>query len=114
MDPLRYMSQARYRIEKMRVFLLDKSENVIDNPHYLRHYLFEFGVNYPLTFKDIDTLENFHIFRTQNLFCRSIYKSYNDIIEECEIDNTFTQINYQTTPDGVYEFSLREFVLRVS
>ena len=109
MDQDIYYEQARYRINKMRVFLLNKNEEIISNSNQS----IKIGVRYPLIFNDIDREKNHHIFRSQKFFCRSIYKTYGNIIEQCEIDVNFNKINYQTTPDGMYEFILMVILLNI-
>ena len=66
MDPTDFYSQWRYRIRNMGVLLIDKSNQVIENPNGQ----FRFEITYPLIFNDTDSYKNVHTFSSRHFFCR--------------------------------------------
>ena len=78
MDPIDYKNQWRFRITKMRVYLLDNSKNIMPNNV---SEAFKIGITYPFIFNDIDKKKVTHTFRAQYWYCRSFYQVYNECLD---------------------------------
>ena len=79
MDPKNYALQWRYRINKMGVYLLDKSGMVIPNNSTQN---FKMQITYPLIFNDTDSTKTSYTFSARHFICRYIL--------ELGIDNFFS------------------------
>ena len=102
-----YRSRWRYRIEKMRIYLLNASQSVIPNPDSFTSGYY-FGIRYPLIFKNLDSSLNAHIFKAPHFFCYSMFKRdgqiETDIGEQCEVRSG---VGVQPSPDGTFRLELK-------
>ena len=101
-----YYSRWRYRIEKMRIYLVDASQKVIPNPNTFTSGYY-FGIRYPLIFKNLDSSLNAHTFKAPHFFCYSMFKRHGlidpDIGEQCEVRGG---VGVQPSPDGIFRLEL--------
>ena len=107
MKPSQYEEFWRHRIKKMRIYLLEENNKVINN------YV-EFGsgffiqVNYPMTFYDRDRFGRVHLFGAHPFECRSTYLREDDFQEDCEMSEEFDiqKYIYAPSPNGTFTFTL--------
>ena len=107
MEYPKYEDQWRYRITKIRVFLLDNSSNIIPN----ENGDYKVGLAFPTAFQDLDSSKYGHHFRGHEFFCRSYYLTSGtdkpEILEQCEIADEFTDIHNPPTPNGEYRIQIQ-------
>ena len=107
MEYPKYEHQWRYRISKIRVFLLDNSSNIIPN----EKGEYNVGLFYPTVFQDYDSAKSGHYFRGHEFYCRSLYVTSKtgipEILEQCEIDDEFTDFHNPPSPDGEYKIHIQ-------
>ena len=111
-----YMNQWRYRVESIRVFLLDKDGNVIPNRNADENG-FIVTVTFPMTFIDLEEKVNSrekipHIFKAAHFNCWSRYQNQGegefDILRQCKVKSPFSEQSFFPTPDGVYQLELQD------
>ena len=103
----KYEDQWRYRISKLRVFLLDNSSKIIPN----ENGDYKVGLFYPTVFQDYDSAKVGHYFRGHEFFCRSFYSTsvtgVPKILEQCEIADEFSDDHNPPSPDGEFRIQIQ-------
>ena len=101
-----YLSNWRFRVDKLQVLFLDKNNAIIPNDDLKARFGME--VTYPKVFYDIDAFKVPHAFAAHPVFCRSIYNFVGEFSEYCEIheDYDFDSTNFAPSLNGSFTFEL--------
>jgi len=99
--------QWRWRIDTLRVLLLDDDSQVIPSKGTGFGNDISVQIAFPQVFNDTDSNLNVYTFLAQPFYCRSTYETPGGIkyTEDCKATDDFSS-NYKASPDGNYVFKL--------